>query len=154
MRGAISKKRGSQPRWPEKAEGMETSKRARRRKLDTAKTDLKPPLAVLRRAGCPSSEYRKMESEGPAEKCRAVIDGVIPEMNRSAQGGDKVESALLRRRRSHSPTAPRCLRTARYRRTTRDLRRTGRVSGWHRSKQTYKRKRSGERCFVSSRTAQ
>ena len=30
---------------------METSKRARRRKLDTAKTDLKPPLAVLRRAG-------------------------------------------------------------------------------------------------------
>src|SRR5260370_19118057 len=54
MRGAISKKRGSQPRWPEKVEGMETSRRARRRKLDTAKTDLKPPLAVLRRAGCPS----------------------------------------------------------------------------------------------------
>src|SRR5712664_1741316 len=53
MRGAISKKRGSQPRWPEKAEGMERSKRARKRKLDTAKTDLKPPLAVLRRAGCP-----------------------------------------------------------------------------------------------------
>src|SRR6266853_649914 len=43
MRGAISKKRGSQPRWPEKAEGMERSKRARRRKLDTAKADLKPP---------------------------------------------------------------------------------------------------------------
>src|SRR6266567_3789443 len=56
MRGAISKKRGSQPRWPEKVEGMETSKRARRRKLDTAKTDLKPPLAVLRRAGCPSRD--------------------------------------------------------------------------------------------------
>jgi len=53
MRGAISKKRGSQPRWPEKVEGMERSKRARRRKLDTAKTDLKPPLVVLRRAGCP-----------------------------------------------------------------------------------------------------
>jgi hypothetical protein len=53
MRGAISKKRCSQPRWPEKVEGMETSKRARRRKLDTAKTDLKPPLVVLRRAGCP-----------------------------------------------------------------------------------------------------
>jgi hypothetical protein len=31
--------------------------------------------------------YRKMESEGPAEKYRAVIDGVTPEMNRSAQGG-------------------------------------------------------------------
>jgi len=53
MRGAISKKRGSQPRWPEEVEGMERSKRARRRKLDTAKTDLKPPLVVLRRAGCP-----------------------------------------------------------------------------------------------------
>src|ERR1700687_1912145 len=53
MRGAISKKRGSQPRWPEKAEGMERSKRARKRKLDTATTALKPPLAVLRRAGCP-----------------------------------------------------------------------------------------------------
>jgi len=35
---------------------METSRRARRRKLDTAKTDLKPPLAVLRRAGCLSRD--------------------------------------------------------------------------------------------------
>src|SRR6266436_8522077 len=52
-----------------------------------------------------------------------------PKMNRSAKGGAKVESALLRRRRSHSPTVPRCLRTARYGRTARDLRRTDRVSG-------------------------
>src|SRR6266404_7194421 len=58
MRGAISKKRRSQPRWPEEVEGMETSKRARRRKRDTAKTDRKPPLAVLRRAGCPSRDGR------------------------------------------------------------------------------------------------
>jgi hypothetical protein len=71
MRGAISKKRGSQPRWPEKAEGMEMSKRARRRKLDTAKTDLKPPLAVLGGQGV----HRKVESEGHEEKYRAVIDG-------------------------------------------------------------------------------
>ena len=63
------------PRWPEKVEGMETSNRARKRKLDTAKTDLEPLLAVLRRAGCPSSEYRKMESEGLEEKYRAVING-------------------------------------------------------------------------------
>jgi hypothetical protein len=28
----------------------------------------------------------------------------------------------------------------------RDLRRTDGVSGWHRSKQTYKRERNGERC--------
>jgi len=43
------------PRWLEKVEGMETSNRARKRKLDTAKTDLEPLLVVLRRAGCPSS---------------------------------------------------------------------------------------------------
>jgi len=35
-------------------------------------------------------------------------------------------------------------RMTRYGRTTRDLRRTDRVSGWHQSKQTYKRERSGE----------
>jgi hypothetical protein len=33
----------------------------------------------------------------------------------------------------------------------RDLRRTGSVSGWHRSKRTYKRERNGEQCAVSSR---
>jgi len=36
----------------------------------------------------------------------------------------------------------------------RDLRRTGIVSGWHRSKQTYKRERNGEQCVASSRTAE
>jgi hypothetical protein len=50
---------------------MERSKRARRRKLDTANTDLKPPLAVLRRQGV----HREMESEGHEEKYRAAIDG-------------------------------------------------------------------------------
>ena len=43
----------------------------------------------------------------------------------------KVESALWIRRRSHSPTAPRCLRMARYGRAVGDLRKTDRVSGWH-----------------------
>jgi len=62
---------------------MERSKRARRRKLDTAKTDLKPPLAVLGGQGV----HREMESEGHEEKYRAVIDGVTPKMNRSAKGG-------------------------------------------------------------------
>src|SRR6267143_681429 len=101
MRGAISKKRGSQPRWPEKAEGMERSKRARRRKLDTAKADLKPPLAVLRRAGCP-----------PRGRIRRAC-GEVPGRNRWGNSQDEpvgqrwsmVESALSRRRRSHSPTA-------------------------------------------------
>ena len=32
------------PRWPGKEEGMEKPKRARRRKPETAKADLKPPL--------------------------------------------------------------------------------------------------------------
>jgi hypothetical protein len=36
----------------------------------------------------------------------------------------------------------------------RDLRRTDGVSGWHRSKRTYKRERNGERCAVRSRTAE
>src|SRR5712691_11103875 len=97
--------------------------------------------------------HREVGSEGPAEKYRAVIDGETQDEPVGLRWG-KVESALLRRRRSHSPTAPRCLRMARYRRTTRDLRRTGRVSGWHRSKRTYKQRRSGERRSVSSRTAE
>src|SRR5271165_2609284 len=32
---------------------METSPRARRRKPETSKTDLEPPIEVLRRTGCP-----------------------------------------------------------------------------------------------------
>jgi hypothetical protein len=91
------------PRWPEKAEGRQKSKRARRRKLDTAKAELEPLLAVLRRAGCPSSEYRKMESEGHEEKYRAVIDGETQD-EPVGQRWDKVEPAIWWRRRSHSPT--------------------------------------------------
>src|SRR6266571_4042060 len=92
--------------------------------------------------------HREMESAGHEEKYRAVIDGGCPEDEPVGQRWGKVEPALWRRRRSHSPTAPRCLRTARYGRTRRDLRRTGRVSGWHRSKRTYKRERNGERYAV------
>jgi len=98
--------------------------------------------------------HREVESEGHEEKYRAVIDGGCPADEPVGQRWGKVEPALWRRRRSHSPAAPRCLRTARYGRTVRDLRRTGRVSGWHRSKRTYKRERNGERCTVSSRTAE
>ena len=64
---------------------METSKRARRRKSDTAKADLKPPLAVSGGQGV----HREVESEGHEEKYRAVIDGGHPEMNRSAKGGTR-----------------------------------------------------------------
>jgi len=34
------------PHRPKRQEGMETSKRARRRKLDTAKGDLEPPAQL------------------------------------------------------------------------------------------------------------
>src|SRR6266852_8039595 len=53
--------------------------------------------------------HREVGSEGPAEKYRAVIDGETQDEPVGPRWG-KVESALLRRRRSHSPTAPRCLR--------------------------------------------
>src|SRR5271155_856322 len=92
--------------------------------------------------------HREVESEGHAEQYRAVIDGGHPEDEPVGQRWGKVEPALWRRRRTHSPTAPRCLRMARYGRTVRDLRRTGSVSGWHRGKRTYKRKRNGE-CAAS-----
>ena len=54
---------------------MEKPKRARRRKLDTAKADLEPPLAVPGGQGV----HREVESEGHEEKYRAVIDGGYPE---------------------------------------------------------------------------
>ena len=73
---------------------MQTSKRARKRKLDTAKAELEPLLVVLRRAGCPSSEYRKMESEGHEEKYRAVINGETQDEPVGQRWG-KVESAVL-----------------------------------------------------------
>src|SRR5215831_11373604 len=52
MRSAVSKG-GDNSSPAGREEGMEKPKRARRRKLDTAKADLKPPLCGTRRAGCP-----------------------------------------------------------------------------------------------------
>jgi hypothetical protein len=68
---------------------MERPTRARRRKPDTAKADLEPPLAGFGGQGV----HREVESEGHEEKYRAVIDGGDPAMNRSAKGGDR--SSLL-----------------------------------------------------------
>src|SRR3954447_2198755 len=139
------------PRGPGKGKGMEKLKRARKRKRDTSQSG--PEAKNLQLSGG-QGVHREVESEGHEEKYRAVIDGGHPEDEPDGQRWGKVEPALRRRRRSHSPTAPRCWRTARYGRTTRDLRRTDRVSGWHRSKWTYKWKRSGERSPVSSRTTE
>src|SRR5436309_5995878 len=129
---------------------MEKSKRAQRRKPETGQ-DGPEATAQLDPGG--QGVHREMESEGHEEKYRAVIEGATPTMNWSAKGGTRSSLQYRGEGVTHSPTAPRCLRTARYRRTRRDLRRTGRVPEWHWGKRTYKRKQNGERCFVSSRTA-
>ena len=61
---------------------MEKSKRARRRKSETAKADLKLPN--LQYSGG-QGVHREVESEGHEEKYRAVIEKKM--MNRSAKGG-------------------------------------------------------------------
>jgi len=74
---------------------METSIRARRRKPDTAKTDLKPPLDVLRRTGCPSrGGIRRVCGEVPGRS-----RGGYPNDEPVGQRWGKVEPALWRRRR-------------------------------------------------------
>jgi len=78
---------------------MEKPKRARRRKPETAKVDLKPPLAGSGGQGV----HREVGSEGHEEKYRAVIDGGHPEDEPVGQRWGSVEPASLRRRRSHSP---------------------------------------------------
>ena len=103
---------------------MEKPKRARKRKPETSQGG--PEATSLRYSGG-QGVHREVESEGHEEKYRAVIDGGYLKDEPVGRRWGKVEPALWRRRRSHSPTAPRCLRTARYRRTARDLRRTDRV---------------------------
>src|SRR5215469_122076 len=98
--------------------------------------------------------HREVESEGHEEKYRAVIDGGYPKDEPVGQRWGKVEPALWGRRHSHSPTAPRCLRTARYGRSERDPRRSPRILGWHRGKGPYKRKRRGKRRPGRRRTAE
>ena len=137
-------------RWPERVEGTMTSKRAQRRKPETEQDG---PETTTQWYSGGQSVHREMEFEGHEEKYRAVIEGATPKMNWSAKGGTRSSLQYRGEGVTHSPPAPRCLRTARYGRTMRDLRRTGKVSGWHRGKQTYKHKRSGEPSLVSSRTA-
>ncbi len=70
---------------------MEKPKRARRRKLDTAKADLKLPN--LQYSGG-QGVHREVESEGHEEKYRAVIDGGCPEDEPVGQRWGKVECCL------------------------------------------------------------
>jgi len=63
------------PRGPEKVEGMEKPKRARKRKPDTSQGG--PGATNLLFPGG-QGVHREVESEGHEEKYRAVIDGGHP----------------------------------------------------------------------------
>jgi hypothetical protein len=55
---------------------MERPKRARRRKPETAKADLKPPIEVLRRTGClPRGGIRRVCGEVPGRSRRGLPQG-------------------------------------------------------------------------------
>jgi len=130
---------------------MEKPRRARRRKPEHSQGG--PGATFLPFSGG-QGVHREVESERHEEKYRAVIEGSYPVDELVGQRWGKVEPALWGRRRSHSPTVPRCLRTARYGRSERDPRRTRTVLGWHRDKRPYKRERSGKRSRASGRTAE
>ena len=65
---------GVMPHWPKSVEAMENPTRARRRKLETAKGDLKPPPKGFGGQGA----HREVGSEGLAENHRVVIEGGPP----------------------------------------------------------------------------
>ena len=84
-------------------------KRAQRRKPEPEQGGPGATLAVPSGQGV----HREVESEAHEEKYRSVIDeGYLDDESVGRTG--KVEPAFGRRRRSHSSTTPRCLRTAQY----------------------------------------
>jgi hypothetical protein len=99
---------------------MEKSKRARRRKPETAKTD---PGASCSAYPGGQGVRSDPESEGFEEKYRAVIEWGKPLMNRSAKDGVRSSPHYGGEGATHSPIVPRCLLTARYGRFMRDPRR-------------------------------
>jgi hypothetical protein len=68
---------------------MAKSFEARRRKPEASKTDLGPPIGVLRRKGCPPRGGIRRY----AGKYRAVIDWGRLQMNRSAKDGITITRA-------------------------------------------------------------
>jgi hypothetical protein len=120
MRGAVSKGGGNASLAVERKEGMEKSKRARRRKPETAKTDLKPSFSwFLGGQGVRSDP----ESEGFEEKYRAVINGGDPDDEQVGQRWARSSPHYGGEGVTHSPIVPRCLLAARYGRFMRDPRR-------------------------------
>src|ERR1700747_2607856 len=64
------------PRRPKREEGMEQPKRARRRKPETAKANLEPPLKELRRTGCPPrGGIRRVCGEVPGRSQWRLLQG-------------------------------------------------------------------------------
>jgi hypothetical protein len=112
------------PHWPKEGEGMEKSIRARKRKLETAKTDLQPPLAVLWRTGCPSrGGIRRVCGEPPGR--------TQWELSRRGTGRPKLGNGractIEAKALWFPPSVPRCVRATRWGRETNDPGRPGRV---------------------------
>src|SRR6516165_249755 len=61
------------PRWPKRVEGMEQSKRARRRKPETAKANLEPPRKELRIP--PRGGIRRVCGEVPGRSQWRLLQG-------------------------------------------------------------------------------
>jgi hypothetical protein len=83
------------PRWPKREDGTEKSFEARRRKPETSKTDLEPPIGVLRRTGCPPRGGIRRVC-GEVSGCNRL--GETPD-EQVGQRWDQVEPALWGRRR-------------------------------------------------------
>src|SRR5271166_3740532 len=100
---------------------MEKPKRARRRKPDTAKADLKPAARNVPE-GRVSGAIRN--PKGMRRSIGLQSMGATPKTNRSAKDGARSSPHYGGEGVSHSPIAPRCLLAARYGRFTCDPRRS------------------------------
>src|SRR5215468_6144036 len=129
---------------------MTKPKRARKRKPETSQGGSE--ATNLRFSGG-QGVHREVESEGHEKKYRAVIDGGYPEDEPVSKRWDRSslhyggEGALI-----HPPHQGVCGRhgTEEQGVTSGELAESRSATG----KRTYKRKRKGERCSVSSRTAE
>src|SRR3984957_19628034 len=107
------------PRWPKREEGMEKSLRHEGESRQQARRTWSHRSTCFGGQGV----RREVESEGYAEKYRAVIDLGRPRMNRSAKDGIRSSPHYGGEGVTHSPIVPRCLLTARYGRFMCDPRR-------------------------------
>jgi len=103
---------------------MEKSKRARRRKPDTAKMDLEPVARHIPE-GRVSGAIRN--PKGLRRSIGLQSMGATPTMNRSAKDGARSSPHCWDEGATHSPIAPRCLLAARYGRFMCDPRRPATV---------------------------